>query len=432
MVKARLLVIAGLMILAFQNCSKSGFSVDDVGSNMTSATSNALDAAQGNDVVLRLEPALAIRGMGCLQCHAKLDSSIVTDFGYQGDGKGHNYYFNQSSGTTWWNSGGIYGDHGNNFNTMAIPSDKFVFVPKAAAPAHVTTASAATTLAGYIRSQFDKSADAGTKGATVFEKSSIYIGAPTEADLVSAFALGASERMKYYRDPLGQNLAGFQDRGNFFQNNSAVTCDGDVLLRGPVFLQNLQVNTSSGCRIHVIGSVFMYGSVTFTNANPNRNVQITSTKAIAMGLGSVKPGATFCEPESNWAKYPTDASWAKASSLNSRFTDIWTAPSFMLRQSADPKAFGNSVLAEAAIIEAAVGTLYDAACRGEGRSIGFERIVLNAPVVHSRYQGNVSGTIIAEYALMSLGEFKFKFDPVFLHEKLFPRLSKKIYLDVVD
>lgn len=431
MVKTRLLLLAGLMILAFQNCSKTGFSVEDVGSNTSNAAS-ALTYTPGNDIVLKLEPALAVRGMGCLQCHANLDSSFITDFGYGGDGKGNNYYFNQSTGPTWWSSGGIYGDHGNNFNTMSVPADKFVFVPKAAAPAAVTSATGAATLAGYIRSQFAKSADAGTQGATVLEKSSIYIGAPTEADLVAAFALGANERMKYYKDPLGQNLAGFQDRGNFFQNNGTVTCDGDVLLRGPVFIQNLQLNTSSGCRIHVIGSVFMYGTVTFANTNPNRNVQITSTKAIAMGLGSVKPGATFCEPNSNWAMYPTDPSWSKANSMISRFTDIWTDPSFMLRQSADPKVFGASVLAEAAIIEASVGTLYDAACRGEGRSISFERIVLNAPVIHSRYQGNVSGTIIAEYALMSLGQFKFKFDPVFIHEPLFPRLSKKIYLDVED
>jgi hypothetical protein len=182
----------------------------------------------------------------------------------------------------------------------------------------------------------------------------------------------------------------------------------------------------------VIGSVFIYGPITFTNANINRNIQITSTKAIAMGLGSVKPGATYCEPNSNYAVYPNDPSYAKGSSLQTRFVDMWTNPSYFLRQNGDSKAFGNSVMAEAALIEAAVGPLYDAACRGEGRSVGYERIVLNAPVIHSRYQGNVSGTIIAEYAVMSLGEFKFKFDPVFLHEPLFPRLSKKIYLDVVD
>lgn len=437
--KLSLVALTGMLVLLFQNCSKTGFSIDDVtGAGGMSASAASTDNALGNDVVLRLEPALAIRGMGCVQCHANVDSSIVTDFGYKGDGKGRDYFFSlptQTVGanTTTWNSGGIYGDHGNNFNTMTIPADKSVFVPKAVAPAAVTTATAAKTLAEYIRGQFAKSTDAGTKAANVYEKSSIYIGAPTEADLANAFGgFAANERQKYFRDPVGSPLAGLQDRGNFFQNNSVVTCDGDLLLRGPLLLQNLQLNTSTGCRIHVIGSVFIYGPISFTNANANRNIQITSTKAIAMGLGNVKPGATFCEPNSNWAVYPTDPSWAKASSMISRFTDIWTDPSFMLRQSGDPKAFGNSVLAEAAIIEAAVGTLYDAACRGEGRNVSFERIVLNAPVVHSRYQGNVSGTIIAEFAVMALGDFKFKFDPVFLHEPLFPRLSKKIYLDVVD
>jgi hypothetical protein len=40
-----------------------------------------------------LKPALAIRGMGCIQCHAKVDSNIITDFGY-----GSAYYFNKNLG----------------------------------------------------------------------------------------------------------------------------------------------------------------------------------------------------------------------------------------------------------------------------------------------------------------------------------------------
>ncbi|WP_413290851.1 hypothetical protein [Bdellovibrio sp. HCB337] len=425
-----------ILVVSFQNCQRSGFNVTDASSNNGSGNASA-DASgvetPGNDVLFKLEPALAIRGMGCIQCHAKVESNILTDFGYQGNGAGKDYFFSQAPEQKWWNSGGIYGDHGNNFNTMEFPNPQSAIVPKAALPSNLVSATGQATLGNYIRSQFAKSTFAGTKATQVYEKSRVYIGAPTEGDLIAAFALAPNERMKYIKDkPDSVEIAGLQDRGTFFQNSSVLNCDGDVVIRGPLLLQNLQVNTRNGCRLHVIGSVFTYGTITYTSSDDNRNLQITSTKSIAMGLGATNVGVTSCDPTSQYTTEVNSPSFAAGSSLLTRYRDMWTVPSFYVRQSTDPLAFGKSVVAEAQLIEAATGTLYDASCRGEGRSISFERLVLNAPIVHSRYQGNVSGTIIAEFALMSLGVFKFKFDPVFIRVQLFPRLSKKIYLDVVD
>lgn len=384
--------------------------------NLTALVGNSLSA---------LEPALAVRGMGCIQCHAQVASNIVTDFGYKND-----YYFGQKPAATWWKSGGVYGDHANSFNTIVMPADKSVIVPKAALPAYIATATSLSTLGDYVKNQLSLSTTASTRGAQVLEKGTVYIGAPTEADISAGFKLASSDRMKYFKDSDSSvEFSGLQDQGTFFQNSGTLNCEGDVALRGPLLLDNLRINSKAGCRLYVIGSVFMYGPITYVNSDSERNLQITSTKSISMGLGEAKKSGAFCEPTGRYATDPTNYG---TSSLTNRYSSFWTVPGNFVRQNADPKAYGASVLAEAALITAKAGPLYDASCRAEGRNISFERILLNAPIVHSRYEGNVSGTIIAEFSIMSLGMFKFSFDPVFNQVPVFPFLDKKTYLDVKD
>jgi hypothetical protein len=384
----------------------------------------SLTAVVGN-TLSALEPALAVRGMGCIQCHAQVDSNIVTDFGFKND-----YYFSQKPAANWWNNGGVYGDHANNFNTIAMPAEKSVIVPKAALPSTVASALKLNTLADYIKAQLASSAITSTQGARVLEKGTVYIGAPTESDISNAFKLTSSDRLKYFKNSdTSVALSGLLDQGTFFQNSGTLTCEGDLALRGPLLLDNLQINSKTGCRLYVIGSVFMYGAITYVNNDSDRNLQITSTKSISMGLGEVKKSGSFCEPN---GRYATDPANNGTSSLTNRYSTFWTVPGNFVRQSADPKAYGSSILAEAALITAKVGPLYDAACRAEGRNVSFERILLNAPIVHSRYEGNISGTIIAEFSIMSLGAFKFSFDTVFNEVPVFPFLDKKTYLDVED
>jgi hypothetical protein len=431
------LTLGGILLLAFQNCQQLKFTGEDLNPSVNMASTTTIPEPEansgGNDTIVKLEPALAIRGIGCIQCHGNVDSNVLTDFGFNGNGQGQDYYFSQQPARTWWNSGGIYGDHGNTVNTMTFPAGKSVFVPKAALPSFVASATHLSTLADYIRSQFAIAANETTRSTQVIEKSHVYIGAPTEADLRSAFALSAGERSKYLKtNKDAAALSGLQDRSTFFQNDSVVVCEGDLLLRGPLLLQNLQLNSRTGCRIHVIGSVFIYGPITFVNSEENRNLQIMSSTSINMGLGITKMGNSFCEPTSRWATAAADPGYINGSSLLTRYQDIWTVPGQFVRQSTNPAAFGKSVIAEAQLIESATGVLYDAACRQEGRNVSFERIVLNAPAIHSRYQGNISGTLIAEYALMSLGVFKFKFDPVFTRVPMFPKVNKKLYLEVTD
>jgi hypothetical protein len=57
-------------------------------------------------------------------------------------------------------------------------------------------------------------------------------------------------------------------------------------------------------------------------------------------------------------------------------------------------------------------------------------LLLNAPQVHSRYQGAFKGLIIAEVALPRLGKGIFEFDPVFKRVPVLRQLKESGYLQV--
>lgn len=224
---------------------------------------------------------------------------------------------------------------------------------------------------------------------------------------------------------LEKNYVGLVDEGSFFRNATQLTCDGDLALRGPLLLENLRIETKTGCRIYVVGSVFISGPIEYIGSSANRNIQITSSKAISMGLGETKLSGAFCNPSDNLATKNV------SNSLKDRFVNFWTTPASFVRQSDDPVAFGKAVVAKAELIQAKRGLFLDATCTSQGRAVSFERILLNAPMIHSRYSGNVNGSIISEYALMSLGAlFKFQFDPVFNDVNILPFLNPKTYLSV--
>ncbi len=236
------------------------------------------------------EPAMAVRGIGCIQCHANVASNIISDFGF-----GNDYYFGQkpSSGFA-WNSGAIYGDHAKSLPSMSTAADKLFIVPKAAVPAAVTTDTGAKSLIEYVRERLGESTVTSTRQTTVEEKSHVYIGAPTDADLKAAFALSSVERSKYFANDDGSpSVSGLKDFGDHFVVSGNLSCDGDLLIKGPLLIDNISLETINGCRIYVIGSVFLYGPNGFSNTEKERNLQITSTKSISLGLGLTKKRRRF-------------------------------------------------------------------------------------------------------------------------------------------
>ena len=422
------LVVAALGILAFQNCSKVNFTSDAAIANSTSGTvvptlppTSVPTEPNVPEVLKTLQPTLAVRAMGCVQCHAEVASNIVTDFGF-----GNDYFFAQKSTTSTWNNNNIYGDHSQETQSMKIAAGQSVYVPKnATLPAVVQSATGTTTLKGYLDKQFATADEPVTRGTTVKELSAVYIGAPTDADLVSAFSLKTTDRMQYQKSKKATaNLSGLVDTGTFFRNSGTLVCDGDLILRGPVHLENLVVSTVAGCRLYVIGSVFIHGKITYANLTATSNLQITSSRSISLGLGMELKNGSHCEPTSRWANNNGDSSYSQSSSLRTRFVDLFTTKDSFLRGVTDPVANGNAILAEAAVIQNATGTFYDASCEPtNGINVAFERMLLNAPIIHSRYSGDFKGTIIAEVLLMRLNAFKFEFDPVFNSVDVLPYLD---------
>jgi hypothetical protein len=84
----------------------------------------------------------------------------------------------------------------------------------------------------------------------------------------------------------------------------------------------------------------------------------------------------------------------------------------------DVKAYFKTKLAEANV------NLVDAANSYDNQSnISYERLLLNAPDIQSRYIGNFRGTIIAEFSMWRLGQFHFLYDPVFKAVPIFPLMN---------
>jgi hypothetical protein len=58
--------------------------------------------------------------------------------------------------------------------------------------------------------------------------------------------------------------------------------------------------------------------------------------------------------------------------------------------------------------------------------IQYTGLLLNAPVVESRYQGSFQGVIVSELALFAVGNFNFTYDPVFKSAPILPLLSTDV------
>lgn len=409
------------------------------------------------------QPVLAVRASGCVMCHADVRSNIATDFGY-----GNSYYFGQNVNYMSWKFGAIYGDHQafesatdasgspGNWTELMHVADKKVYVPaNAAIP--VTEAknlSGASTLAGYLTQRLAASIYAGTKAANkVVERSTLYIGAPTASRLKTVFAWDASQgNLIYKKDSVAGafDLAGLSVAGNYYTNNGSLVCEGDVFINGTLYLNDLSVRTRTGCRLYVTGSVFVYGPINYENItnSDNRNLQITSSSAILMGLGSMYDGSNHCEQglaqhnwyykrkmEPNYSNETHDLTAAQkiqhdkaiADSAYMRLSYFWTNTNNHMRSGGDPVANGTAIYNE---MINTIGLPKDAACYIGGRGVSYSRLLLNAPRVESRYNGNFLGSIIAETNVMALGQFKFEFDEVFNRVQILPKLQDSDYLKV--
>ncbi|MBC7464464.1 MAG: hypothetical protein H7256_00600 [Bdellovibrio sp.] len=375
-----------------------------------------------------LEPSMAIRGVGCVSCHLSTGSKLISDFGY-----GDKYFFGKQA----YNAGlepfaapfSFYNDHGGGGFLSSILKE--ILVPNVDLPFSLVkygasgsgtfsaAQAAATTLPQYM--------NAVRGSATVTVKSEVFIGAPSPATISSRTGLGDSPFVYLKNQDSSPELSGLINKGSYFEASS-LTCDGDLTINGTLFLKKLELKTNDGCRIYVTGPIFVNDNITYVQitAGPtnNTNLQLVSGRWINLGIGT-----SHCE---NNVDYPiTTPSWYKNAKAGSELTPFSHR---MLNYTIVSRDMQQDNVQLKAIEDSVVG-FQDASCRtsinGESpREVHFERLLLNAPRVDSRYIGQFNGVIIAEVALMSLSNFSFLFDPVFSRVSILPLLQPSDYLVV--
>ncbi len=392
--------------------------------------------------IYQIQPSIAARAPACIACHLKTSSNLITDFGLFGAGDYKDFTF----GGGQHDSGSPYGDHANALNTILfMNAEAKAMVPKARLPAAIAASSGLDTFAQYFKfrleevtSDPEKIANPYTAQTVVEEKDQIYIGAPTLEQLRTRFSIDAGDQ-KFFKDNQGSPaIKGIAKNGTLFQNSETVVCDGDLALDGNLLLRNLKIDSADGCRIYVTGSVYIYGAIEYLNKTKDSNLQITSARGIFLGLGDLmadngEPCETSGWYRDNWS---SDGAGNEnfmekySSTFKHRVKTLWTLPNTPLRLGKTISELGDEYLAELAVVEAKVGKLKDVTCSAEGRDISFERLLLNAPQIQSRYSGAFKGSIIGEYVLMSLSKFNFTFDPVFSSNSILPMIEADLYLKV--
>jgi hypothetical protein len=415
-----LLCFLGLIILVF-----AGFKNDPSSAN--SPDPSPLKQPVINAAISEFEPALAVRTSACITCHAKIHPGIITDFGY-----GDSYFFGKPGGGSRFGSfdGSIYGDfyggEPNKTGWLTAEVGKKVVVPRAGFDFDLSAAGAklsdayrqplqAKTLGDYLRALEAQKPNP----AMIIEKDKVFIGAPTAATLEARFhiALGSGTKFKYIRnDGTSPGIKGIELNSgkNFFTNTAEVVCNGDLFIRGTLFLNHTALATKTGCRIYTTGPIFVQNAITYRNLGGSAdktNLQLVSAEAILLGVGDKSCDAT-----------------AKDSPLSRRLVSGYAVSSYFTRdasrRSISPKTFGQSVYDQGKLIS----ELTDAGCQDD--TLGFSRLLLNAPQVHSRYKGKFKGLVIAEVALFRLGKSTFEFDPIFKEVSVLPLLKNSDYLEV--
>lgn len=371
---------------------------------------------QVDNPLATLRPGLAVRATGCIMCHANVNANVITDFGFGGDGRGADYFFGRATTGVQPRSGAIYGDHAGNWQTVNLTGN--VIVPKAPLMGDLGNLGA-LTLGSYLRNTLGTSPNASTRASAVTEQDKVYIGAPSVERLRQAagLAVGGSTWKFYPESRAGAPLSGLVlgMNGRFVTNDSMnpLVCSGDLAIDSVVYLKNLKVKTEKGCRLYVTKSVFIEGPIEYVGGSPDANLQIVSARSISMGLGQNTCGAEY--------------NMNSGHSLQNRMKEVWTIPGYQTRETgSSPQKKAEDIFNDSLEI----GNLVDAACLPAGRDVTFERLILNAPHVNSRYKGNFRGVIIAEIALMSLGSFKYEFDPIFAKVPVLPLLKAEDYLVV--
>jgi hypothetical protein len=405
--------------------------------------------------------AVASRGASCLMCHANIQSDLISDFGLGNDyflDTGYedyamgSFYFNEDLGA--WQTASISGNlivPNVTINQSNMPQIFNVYTPgqsgNSMTLAQMLTSPVQANLAGQTLSSSSESnvsnysgnpstssmSSAIQSGYSVVQKTSVFIGAPTDANILGmtnapqsagGYALVSSNS--------GDTLSGLSkaqgSSGPYVTNGNGgtITCTGDVVVNGTLYLVNPTIVTgSAGCRLYVAGTVFEQGAITFTpsSSGATPNVQIESSRAIMMGfdqttvdvrmlLGSMQVSGCTVSPAG--AAIPNNCTLSRQDALYFSFTR--GAPTASAIQTKHQGIYNEALNLPSSGSMAMV----DADNASGGNTVPFTHLLLNAPEIHTRYEGTLTGVVIGEIVIGRLEGLVFKNDPLFQSIQDFP------------
>lgn len=477
------------------------YQVDNVG--LSDSHSISLIADPPVFTITGVRPALAVRGITCALCHAKVKGDIITDMGY-GEPYSMGQWHHEPSATPslvnpyglvisqhTWNEGlKLQGD-------IYVPDQKItqVYVDMLNEPTtgnpyqslysfYELLTKPLRSLEGVIQrvltfiSTPPTDSNPGTFG-TVITKKTLKIGTPSRAQLL-AFTPNMEliidqGGVRVYKDTNAE-FTGFsvqQNGGRFYLQNSAISkCWGDIIVDGTVFLKNLNLESkAAGCRLHSTQTVFLEGGIQYTNEStyPKANMQITSSRAIISGMNPLlvyerfqsqshafvptKNYPTFASAQQNILDILEDA--RKVPNLQNHagpmikfikradIDDPGSVLAYRINQEISMADIQSSVASDPQWIVLPGKEAEFAAMRGncfdniqchfawagslERKSINYNKVLFNAPIVHNRYYGLFRGIIIADFLLPAVENLEYEFDNTFESVPVLPLIFQEIF-----
>lgn len=408
-----------------------------------------LQISVGNPLPLTQSYTMAVRGVGCVMCHAQIlgTGSLVTDFG-QSNSANLGLLSSNASKKYY----GVYSDHMHSFKTSKISNDTNVQVPAAVLSGSPALLSFPSSYTGTINSV----------------NSAITIGAPKVEDLtkykIDANAVTGLKNVYYYRDnnQSSANLSGLiQDANGVLYNDSKsnLVCEGDLFIDGVVRLTNLKLDSGVGCRIYATGTIFLDGAITYVKTSYiYSHLQLSSSRAIVVGVGNIQSLDSshdcmtsnsanleyqYCESTNvlkarlgYFTQANSNACKVTPGATGSTAINSWTADEDMFSTKDDSVNTSQKLLKIVADSDLADSILnsnmkrVDASCDANLANASFSRLLLNAPYIQGRNSNLFSGLIIAENLMWSMNKFQIINDPVFTQVPILPLLDMKTILQV--
>lgn len=455
-------------------------------------------------------PAFASRAMGCISCHAVVKADVFTDFGYNDPwfwgqqsmssatyGSSQNHAMHNSMYSDYVANGWPNGNSGV-LNSMQIIGGNLYIPANAQLPPMNTNdyidhlfpvANPITTptprrfpmtMKEYVETyarrtncqvqrpgssvpndwscQFDPGA---TPHIVPIEKNSIYIGAPTAAEIQAVgnrlgtqgpFRWTPTQTINGYSVVIQSNtIQGISQigPGRFKADGTTVKCDGDLMIDGDLLFKNARIDSNYGCRIYITGHVFINGNLPI-NGNPKPNLQISSAKSINLGMGKCTCGsASSCWPAQPDYKNVLDHMQTIHPPLAHLYNgqtpysgnpnpdvNTWTPYQWIIKRYAywdsdtrSVNGFSARTHFAATVADAAnaLGAV-DASCEDRNRNL--THVLFNAPYIMNRHTGAIKGAMIGEIVMNALANFPFEYDDDLRRVPVLPLLNYTQFFSV--